>query len=189
MLCHLAERGRVRLSCEEINDSAHKFVPLLLVVLPQVFSDLIDVLIQFLDAAVDVALLGVSDGPKLVVLLDHFGEVPQFGWPSHVFSFEGVIDSLHVLQSLSCTFEFLVLPLLTRQHSLSDDGVLDVLVNCLVDVFEFFDCSLNDLIPEAVVAVVLPNPVSSQFLHLQLVRSLFFLLHLHLHLGLRVHAE
>ena len=132
VLCHLAERRWVWLSGKEINDSAHEFVPLLLVVFSQVFSNFVDVLVQFFDSAVDVALLGVSNRSKLMLLLDHFGEVPEFGWSAHVFALEGVVDGLHVLQSLSGAFQFLVLSFLSRQHPLSDDGIFNVLVHCLV---------------------------------------------------------
>lgn len=135
MLCDLAEGRGVWLSREEIDDSAHELVPLLLVVFPQVFSDLVDVFVQFFDAAVDVALLGVCDRSKLMLFLDHLGEVPEFWWSAHVFALEGVVDGLHVLQSLGGAFQFLVLPFLSREHSLSDDGVFDVLVHCLVDMF------------------------------------------------------
>jgi hypothetical protein len=61
VLCDFAERGGVGLAGEEVNHSAHEFVPLLLVVLPQVLPDVVDVLVQSLDPAVDVALLGVCN--------------------------------------------------------------------------------------------------------------------------------
>jgi hypothetical protein len=95
----------------------------------------VDVLVQFFDTAVDVALLGVSNRSKLMLLLDHFGEVPEFGWSAHVFALEGVVDGLHVLQGLRGAFQFLVLSFLSRQHSLPDDGILNVLVHCLVYMF------------------------------------------------------
>lgn len=161
MLCHLAEGAGVRLAGEEVNDAAHQFVPLLPVVLLEVVSDFDDVGINAFDAAVDVALLGVSDGAELVLLLDYLGEVPELGRPAHVFALERIVHGLHVLQGLGCALKLLVLPLLPGQHAVSDDRVLDILVDCLVDVFQLLYCHLDDLVAEVIVAVVFPNPVAA----------------------------
>lgn len=97
MLCHLAEGTRVRLASEEVNHASHQFVPLLAIVLLEVVSDLHDVGINALDAAVDVAFLGVSNRTELMLLLDHFWEVPELRRSAHVLALERVVHGLHVL--------------------------------------------------------------------------------------------
>lgn len=189
VLGDLAEGRRVGLAREKVDHSAHQLVPLLLVVLPQVFTHFVDMLVQALDASVDVALFGVCDGAEFVFLLDHFGEVPQFGGTAHVLSFEGVVDGLHVLQRLGCTLKLFVLSLLPRKHTLADDRVLYVLMHCWVDVFQLFHSRLDNLISEGLITIVFPDPIAAQFLQLQLIGSLLPFFLFHLHLGLGVHSK
>ncbi len=178
MFCDLTEGRWVWLSRKEVDNPPHQLIPLLLVVFPQVLPNLIDVFVQALDATIDIALLWVCNRPELMLLLNHLGKVPQLWGPSHVLALEGVVDSLHVLESFCCTFEFLVLPLLARQHALANDGVLDVLVHCWVYVFQLLHSDLNHLVSEGLITVVFPYPITAQFFQFQLIRSLltFFLL-------------
>lgn len=161
MLCHFAEGAGVGLAGEEVNHAAHQFVPLLPVVLLEVVSDLYNVGIDAFDAPIDVALLGVSDGAELVLLLDYLGEVPELGRSAHVLALERVVHGLHVLQGFGCALELFVLPFFAGQHAVPDDCVLDVLVDCLVDVLQLLHCHLDDLVAEVIVAVVFPNPVAA----------------------------
>jgi hypothetical protein len=161
VLGDLAEGRRVGLAGEKVDDSAHQLVPLLGVVLPQVVAHFVDVLVESLDAAVDVALLGVGDGAELVFFLDDFGEVPQFGGTAHVLPSEGVVDGLHVFQRLGRALQLLVLPLLTRKHALPNDCVLNILVHSWVDVFQLFHGSLDHFIPKGLITIVFPYPITA----------------------------
>lgn len=86
----------IGLSCIIINDSSDQLVPFLLVVLPQMLSDLDDQAIQRLDSAINIAFLRVSYGPELVFLFNHFGEVPKFRRSAHVLPLHAVMDGLHM---------------------------------------------------------------------------------------------
>lgn len=97
MLCHFAERARVRLASEEVNNAPHQLVPLLAIVLLEVVSDLHDMGIDALDAAVYVAFLGISNRAEFVLLFNYFGEVPELRWSAHILSLERVVHGLHVL--------------------------------------------------------------------------------------------
>lgn len=67
-------------------------------------------------------------------------------------------------------------------------------MNCFIDVLQHLDSLLDHFIPEVIIAVVLPDPISAQFLYLQLelaFLSLFFrpLRELGLHLRVLSQAE
>ena len=89
---------------------------------------------------------------------------------------------------LSCLFKFLILPFLFGKHALSYVGIFNILVHCLIHIFQHLDGLLNDLVFKVIVAVVFPHPVSAQLLNLQLPSGLLHFLHLfHLrHLGLKL---
>lgn len=118
-----------------------------------------------------------------MVFFDYFGKIPKLRRPPHVFSLERVVDGFHMFEGLGRSFQFFVLPLLPGEHSLPDDAVLDILMNCLVDVLEHFNRLLDDLIFELLIAVVFPNPISSEALEFLLEDCFFFffqsLLHFH----------
>jgi len=99
-VCHLRKGVRVWFRSKIVYYSPHKFIPLSLVVLPEVVSYLNDEFVYFFNTAIDVAFLGVGDRSELVLFFNHFGEIPKFRRSTHVFSFERVIEGLQILEML-----------------------------------------------------------------------------------------
>lgn len=77
-----------------------------------------------------------------------------------------------MFQGLSGAFELFVLTVSSGQHSISNDCVFNVLMNCKIDVFHFFNCFLNDCLLKCGIAIVFPNPISAELLELGLYRVL-----------------
>jgi hypothetical protein len=96
-----------------------------------------------------------------MVFLHNFREVPKLRWPSHIFGLERVINSLHMLEGFSCTLELLVLSFSSGKHPFSNNGVFNILMNCLVNVFELFNGNFNYFVFEILITIILPNPVAS----------------------------
>ena len=111
----------IRLSPKEVDYSTHQLVPFFLVILPKIFPDFVYMGIYAFNSAVNIAFFRISNRPKLMFLLNYFGEIPKLRWPPHVFCFEGVVDCLHVFECFSCTFQLLVLTLSSRKHAFSND--------------------------------------------------------------------
>ena len=160
MLGYLAKRTWVWLSSEEINHSSHQLVPLLLVVSTEIVSYLDDVRVYALDTPVNIAFLGIGNWSEFMLLFDNFWEIPKFWRATHILALEGVIHRLHMLECFCSTLKFFILSLFSWQHSFSNDGIFDILMNCFIDMFELLDCNLNNFVFEIFVAVVIPDPVS-----------------------------
>jgi len=114
-----------------------------------------------------------------VFLFDDLIEVPQLRRTTHIVRLHRIVNGLQILECLGCTLELFILPLLPGQHAVSDDGVFNILMDGLVNVFEHFYGFVDDLVLELVVAVVLPDPVPAQLLYFEFVFGLllfFFLL-------------
>jgi hypothetical protein len=134
MLCYFAVGTWVWLSSEEINHSSHQLVPLLLIVSTQIVSDLDNVGINTLDATINIAFLRIRNRSELVFLLNNFWEIPKFRGTTHILALEGVIHGLHVFECFCCALKLFVLSFFPWKHSLSNDGIFNILMNCFVDM-------------------------------------------------------
>jgi len=158
----------------EVYDPAHKLVPVLAVLGTKVLGELHDVPIQDFDAPVNIRLLWVGDAAETVVLLDDFREVPEFGWALHILDLLSVVGRLHILELFGGLLQLLVLAVtFVGQHALTDDRVLDVLVDGFVDVSKELHAHLEQL-AVLLVAVVVPYPVATVALTLLLLQPLGF---------------
>ncbi len=158
----------IRLSSIKVNNSSDQLIPFFFVELPQMISNFHYQVVQRLDSAVDVGFLRICDWTELMFFFDNFREIPQFGRSSHIFSLQTVVNGFHVLKCFCGTFQFLILTISSRKHSISDYGILDVLIDRWVNVFHFLDCLLNGRLFESGVTVVFPNPISAKFFHFRL---------------------
>lgn len=131
-----------------------------------------------LDPTIDIAFFGVSYGSEFMFLLHNAREVPKLWRASHIFRFKRIVHRFHMFEGFRCTFEFLVLSFFARQHAVSNDGIFDVLVHCLIDMLQQLHSFFDRFIFEVFVTVVLPNPIAAQLFDFQFEGTLFLLLHL-----------
>ena len=151
----------VWLASKEVNYSTHQLIPLFLVVLTKILTNLVYVGINSFNSSIDIAFLGISYRPKLMFFLDYFREIPKFRWPSHIFWFERVVNSFHMFECFGCALKLLILTFSSWKHALPNDWVFNILMNCFVYMLKLFNSLLNYLISEIIIAVVLPNPITS----------------------------
>lgn len=165
-----------------VDHSLDDFIPVGLVLGVEVFGQLDDVLVELLDAPVDVRLLGVGDRAEAVRVLHHLGVVPEFRRAFHVLHFVGVVCGLHIFQLLSSLFEHFVLPVLSGEHPLPNNRILDILMDSLIDMPEHFRTGLEQLLM-LIITVVIPEPVPAIPLPLLILQPLLLCLPLLLLFG------
>jgi hypothetical protein len=156
----------------EVDAPDDQLIPLSLIDSFDLVGQLIKLLLELLDAAIDIALLGLGNDPELVLLLDDFGEVPELGGAGHLDLEVGVPLLLHLVHDGGRFLHFGGLPAQLREQAVPDYRVLDVLLHCLVNALQLLGAVLEHphvlLVDEA-----LPDHQPPEFSHVLLLFLLF----------------
>jgi len=127
-------------------------------------------IIKLFNSSINVTLFRLSNWPKLVLLFNDFREVPQLRGSTHILWFLSVMNRFHVFECICSIYSLFIMPIFSRKHSLSDNRIFNILLNCFVYVFEFFNCRLNNFFFKIIITVIFPYPIPSQSLPLFLQR-------------------
>ena len=167
------ERIWIRLPSIKIYNSSYQFIPLFFIEFSEMISNLYNQSIKRFDSSINVTFFRISYWSESMFLLNDFGEVPKLRRSTHILPLHTVMNCFHMFQSLCSTLQLLILTISTREHSITNDCIFDILMHCRVNIFHFLYSLFDNWLFEIRITIVLPNPIPSKFLKFRLNRIVF----------------